>query len=180
MLIKFRHFFSVLLCQTGLSKYASMQWLLLYTYWMLYLGSLMLPGFYLCQIAARFLKPDKKTADLVGNTKMKASTNVRHIVLPCTSSARAQLIPDIIRCYSRWFYYSMCFFYSHMISVSSILNFNVHCWFHGSGSVEAGQLFLPRQKNLLLSLQGSWLEQKLSMVTYSNQHVRWAITWILV
>ncbi|KHN02770.1 DEAD-box ATP-dependent RNA helicase 7 [Glycine soja] len=52
------------------------------------------------QIALKFLKPDKKTADLVGNTKMKASTNVRHIVLPCTSSARAQLIPDIIRCYS--------------------------------------------------------------------------------
>ncbi|KAJ1423873.1 RNA-binding domain superfamily [Sesbania bispinosa] len=51
-------------------------------------------------IAAKFLKPDKKTADLVGNTKMKASTSVRHIVLPCTSSARSQLIPDIIRCYS--------------------------------------------------------------------------------
>ncbi|XP_020208765.1 DEAD-box ATP-dependent RNA helicase 7 [Cajanus cajan] len=51
-------------------------------------------------IAAKFLKPDKKTADLVGNTKMKASTNVRHIVLPCTGSARSQLIPDIIRCYS--------------------------------------------------------------------------------
>ncbi|XP_057422735.1 DEAD-box ATP-dependent RNA helicase 7 [Lotus japonicus] len=52
------------------------------------------------QIAAKFLKRDKKTADLVGNTKMKASTSVRHIVLPCTSSARSQLIPDIIRCYS--------------------------------------------------------------------------------
>ncbi|KAJ1402547.1 RNA-binding domain superfamily [Sesbania bispinosa] len=51
-------------------------------------------------IAAKFLKADKKTADLVGNTKMKASTSVRHIVLPCTSSARSQLIPDIIRCYS--------------------------------------------------------------------------------
>ncbi|KAL4288854.1 hypothetical protein HN51_057047 [Arachis hypogaea] len=51
-------------------------------------------------IAAKFLKPDKKTADLVGNTKMKASTNVRHIVLPCTTSARSRLIPDIIRCYS--------------------------------------------------------------------------------
>ncbi|XP_027936540.1 DEAD-box ATP-dependent RNA helicase 7 [Vigna unguiculata] len=51
-------------------------------------------------IAAQFLKPDKKTADLVGNTKMKASTNVRHIVLPCSASARSQLIPDIIRCYS--------------------------------------------------------------------------------
>lgn len=54
-----------------------------------------------CQIAAQFLKPDKKTADLVGNTKMKASTNVRHIVLPCSAPARSQLIPDIIRCYSR-------------------------------------------------------------------------------
>ncbi|WJX14634.1 DEAD-box ATP-dependent RNA helicase 7, variant 2 [Trifolium repens] len=51
-------------------------------------------------IAKRFLKPDKETADLVGNTKMKASTSVRHIILPCTGSARSQLIPDIIRCYS--------------------------------------------------------------------------------
>ncbi|XP_028756428.1 DEAD-box ATP-dependent RNA helicase 7-like [Neltuma alba] len=51
-------------------------------------------------ISSKFLKPDKKTVDLVGNEKMKASTNVRHIVLPCTSSARSQLIPDIIRCHS--------------------------------------------------------------------------------
>ncbi|XVF09724.1 hypothetical protein REPUB_Repub07fG0120100 [Reevesia pubescens] len=51
-------------------------------------------------IAARFLKASKKTVDLVGNEKMKASTNVRHIVLPCSKSARSQLIPDIIRCYS--------------------------------------------------------------------------------
>lgn len=55
------------------------------------------------QIAAKFLKPDKKTADLIGNEKMKASASVRHIVLPCSTSARAQLIPDIIRCYSRLF-----------------------------------------------------------------------------
>ncbi|XP_073020037.1 DEAD-box ATP-dependent RNA helicase 7-like [Primulina eburnea] len=52
------------------------------------------------KISAKFLKPGKKTADLVGNEKMKASTNVRHIVLPCSSSARTQLIPDIISCYS--------------------------------------------------------------------------------
>lgn len=52
------------------------------------------------QISSRFLKPDKKTADLVGNEKMKASTNVRHFVLPCSVSARAQVIPDIIQCYS--------------------------------------------------------------------------------
>ncbi|KAL7183924.1 hypothetical protein ACSBR2_026155 [Camellia fascicularis] len=52
------------------------------------------------QISSRFLKPDKRTVDLVGNEKMKASINVRHIIIPCSSSARAQLIPDIIRCYS--------------------------------------------------------------------------------
>ncbi|RHN81932.1 putative RNA helicase [Medicago truncatula] len=51
-------------------------------------------------IAKRFLKEDKQTADLVGNTKMKASTSVRHYILPCTGAARSQLIPDIIRCYS--------------------------------------------------------------------------------
>ncbi|XP_008812489.2 DEAD-box ATP-dependent RNA helicase 7-like [Phoenix dactylifera] len=53
------------------------------------------------KISARFLKPNKKTADLVGNEKLKASASVRHLVLPCTRQARAQLIPDIIRCYSR-------------------------------------------------------------------------------
>jgi len=31
---------------------------------------------------------------------MKASINVRHIIIPCSKSARSQLIPDIIRCYS--------------------------------------------------------------------------------
>ncbi|KAF2315728.1 hypothetical protein GH714_040260 [Hevea brasiliensis] len=51
-------------------------------------------------ISSRFLKPTKKTIDLVGNEKMKASTSVRHIVLPCFTSAIPQLIPDIIRCYS--------------------------------------------------------------------------------
>ncbi|KAI8540314.1 hypothetical protein RHMOL_Rhmol09G0253100 [Rhododendron molle] len=52
------------------------------------------------QIATRFLKPHKKTVDLVGNEKMKASIDVRHIIIPCSKSARSQLIPDIIRCYS--------------------------------------------------------------------------------
>ncbi|KAG9159707.1 hypothetical protein Leryth_017409 [Lithospermum erythrorhizon] len=52
------------------------------------------------QISRRFLKQDKKTADLVGNEKIKASISVRHIVMPCSREARPQLIPDIIRCYS--------------------------------------------------------------------------------
>jgi ATP-dependent RNA helicase DDX21 len=49
----------------------------------------------------RFLKADRKTVDLVGNEKMKASSSVKHLALPCNRAARAQLIPDIIKCYSR-------------------------------------------------------------------------------
>ncbi|XP_077235172.1 DEAD-box ATP-dependent RNA helicase 7-like [Tasmannia lanceolata] len=52
------------------------------------------------QIASKFLNSQKKTIDLVGNEKMKASTSVRHIALPCFHSVRTKLIPDIIRCYS--------------------------------------------------------------------------------
>ncbi|XP_077245714.1 DEAD-box ATP-dependent RNA helicase 7-like isoform X2 [Tasmannia lanceolata] len=52
------------------------------------------------QIASKFLSTQKKTIDLVGNEKMKASTSVRHIALPCFHLVRARLIPDIIRCYS--------------------------------------------------------------------------------
>jgi ATP-dependent RNA helicase DDX21 len=51
-------------------------------------------------ISSKFLKPNKKTIDLVGNEKMKASTSVKHFVLPCSVSARPQVIPDVIRCYS--------------------------------------------------------------------------------
>uniref|UniRef100_A0A1J3I4D4 RNA helicase n=1 Tax=Noccaea caerulescens TaxID=107243 RepID=A0A1J3I4D4_NOCCA len=51
-------------------------------------------------IAARFLKPNKKTIDLVGNDKMKASNSVRHIALPCSKQAMSRLIPDIISLYS--------------------------------------------------------------------------------
>ncbi|XP_074557880.1 DEAD-box ATP-dependent RNA helicase 7-like [Curcuma longa] len=53
------------------------------------------------EISARFLKEDKKTADLVCNEKLKASATVRHLALPCLKSTRHQIIPDIIRCYSR-------------------------------------------------------------------------------
>ncbi|KAM0916498.1 hypothetical protein ACQ4PT_010119 [Festuca glaucescens] len=52
------------------------------------------------KLSMRFLKPDKKTVDLVGNEKMKASASVRHLALPCNRAARARVIPDIIRCYS--------------------------------------------------------------------------------
>ncbi|AQK49525.1 Putative DEAD-box ATP-dependent RNA helicase family protein [Zea mays] len=60
----------------------------------------------------RFLKVDRKTVDLVGNEKLKASASVKHLALPCNKAARAQVIPDIIRCYSqdvlphRWLFFS--------------------------------------------------------------------------
>ena len=50
----------------------------------------------------RFLKVDRKTVDLVGNEKLKASASVKHLALPCNKAARAQVIPDIIRCYSQY------------------------------------------------------------------------------
>ncbi|KAL3652347.1 DEAD-box ATP-dependent RNA helicase 7 [Castilleja foliolosa] len=52
------------------------------------------------KISNKFLKAQQKTIDLVGKETNKASPSVKHYVLPCTSSARTQLIPDIIRCYS--------------------------------------------------------------------------------
>ena len=50
----------------------------------------------------RFLKGDRKTVDLVRNEKLKASASVKHLALPCNKAARAQVIPDIIRCYSQY------------------------------------------------------------------------------
>ncbi|XP_076934379.1 DEAD-box ATP-dependent RNA helicase 7-like [Bidens hawaiensis] len=51
-------------------------------------------------IASKFLKPEKKIVDLVGVQVMKASESVRHIIMPCSWSARSQVIPDIIRHHS--------------------------------------------------------------------------------
>ncbi|CAD6224173.1 unnamed protein product [Miscanthus lutarioriparius] len=55
------------------------------------------------KLSMRFLKVDRKTVDLVGNEKLKASASVKHLALPCNKAARAQVIPDIIRCYSQSF-----------------------------------------------------------------------------
>ncbi|XP_024538316.1 DEAD-box ATP-dependent RNA helicase 7 [Selaginella moellendorffii] len=51
------------------------------------------------EIATRFLKPNKKTVDLVGDEKMKASNNVKHLLLQCAYSARSQMIADVIKVY---------------------------------------------------------------------------------
>ena len=51
------------------------------------------------KIAAKFLKPSRKTVDLVGDDKMKASNSVRHLLLPGHYSMRTQLVQDVISCY---------------------------------------------------------------------------------
>ncbi|WZZ27880.1 hypothetical protein YC2023_011281 [Brassica napus] len=51
-------------------------------------------------IATRFLKQDKKTIDLVGNDKIKASNSVRPIALPCSKQSMSRLIPYTISLYS--------------------------------------------------------------------------------
>ncbi|KAG0598099.1 hypothetical protein M758_12G046000 [Ceratodon purpureus] len=50
-------------------------------------------------IAAKFLKPSRKTVDLVGDEKMKASNSVKHLLLPGHYSMRTQLVQDVISCY---------------------------------------------------------------------------------
>ena len=39
---------------------------------------------WVADVARRFLAPDRKTVDLVGNSAMKASASVRHLILHCT------------------------------------------------------------------------------------------------
>ncbi|KAL6780947.1 hypothetical protein ACKKBG_A09135 [Auxenochlorella protothecoides x Auxenochlorella symbiontica] len=51
------------------------------------------------QITTRFLKPNHATVDLVGTEKMKASTSVRHLLLPCHWSQRAEVTQDLVKCY---------------------------------------------------------------------------------
>ncbi|CAL8464893.1 g4428 [Coccomyxa elongata] len=50
-------------------------------------------------ITRRFLQPSHKLVDLVGTDKMKASTSVRHLVLPCHWSQRSVVAADLVRCY---------------------------------------------------------------------------------
>lgn len=50
-------------------------------------------------ITKRFLKPGFTTVDLVGNETMKASTSVRHLLLPCHWSQRATLVTELVKAY---------------------------------------------------------------------------------
>lgn len=82
----------------------------------------------------RFLKVDRKTVDLVGNEKLKASASVKHLALPCNKAARAQVIPDIIRCYSQYVPTKTlsschcCWFSSTLLNISFF-------WFSGGQTI---------------------------------------------
>jgi ATP-dependent RNA helicase DDX21 len=51
------------------------------------------------EITRRFLKPGFETVDLVGNETMKASTSVKHLLLPCHWSQRATIVTELVKCY---------------------------------------------------------------------------------
>ncbi|CAI5461600.1 unnamed protein product [Closterium sp. Yama58-4] len=52
------------------------------------------------KISKRFFREDKRVVDLVGGERQKASTNVRHLLMPCHTKQRFQLVADVIATYS--------------------------------------------------------------------------------
>ncbi|KAK8945515.1 DEAD-box ATP-dependent RNA helicase 7 [Platanthera guangdongensis] len=53
------------------------------------------------KVSSKFQKDSKKTVDLVSNEKMKASASVRHVIIPCSTTAMPRIIPDLVICHSR-------------------------------------------------------------------------------
>ncbi|GAB5354563.1 hypothetical protein AAMO2058_000129300 [Amorphochlora amoebiformis] len=51
------------------------------------------------KVCQKYLKPDKKMVDLVGNSKQKASKDVEHLLIFCHWSERAQVMNDVITAY---------------------------------------------------------------------------------
>jgi len=51
-------------------------------------------------VAKKYLAADKMTIDLVGNTRQEASTNVKHIAIPCHWSERGSVLGDVISVYA--------------------------------------------------------------------------------
>jgi ATP-dependent RNA helicase DDX21 len=51
------------------------------------------------QVTTKFLKPDHKVVDNVGESKMKANAAIKHMVLPCHWSQNNAMIEDLVRCY---------------------------------------------------------------------------------
>ncbi|GBF99463.1 DEAD-box ATP-dependent RNA helicase [Raphidocelis subcapitata] len=50
-------------------------------------------------ITRRFLRPGHKLVDLVGDSKIKAATTVRHLMLPAHWTQRAALVTDLVKCW---------------------------------------------------------------------------------
>ena len=50
-------------------------------------------------VKRRFLKQNHVTVDLVGSDVMKASTSVRHMLLPSHWSQRSSLVSELVKCY---------------------------------------------------------------------------------
>lgn len=107
---------------------------------------------------------------------MKASIDVRHIIIPCSKSARSQLIPDIIRCYSRSVISNV-----QCLLLSTTFRHSLYChWLillisplGMVDSVEGALLFSLRQRILLLNLLTYYLEHVLCMGTFSKLSVRY-------
>jgi len=51
------------------------------------------------QVTTKFLKPDHKVVDNVGESKMKANAAIKHMVLPCHWSQNNAMVEDLVRCY---------------------------------------------------------------------------------
>lgn len=49
----------------------------------------------------RFMKSDYKRIDLVGNAKNRTNQNIRHIAMPSSYQARADIIGDVVNVYGR-------------------------------------------------------------------------------
>ncbi|KAI8357901.1 P-loop containing nucleoside triphosphate hydrolase protein [Choanephora cucurbitarum] len=49
----------------------------------------------------RFLKEDYERIDLIGNAKNRTNTNIRHIAMPSSYHARADIIGDVVNVYGR-------------------------------------------------------------------------------
>ncbi|KAI9309115.1 P-loop containing nucleoside triphosphate hydrolase protein [Cunninghamella echinulata] len=49
----------------------------------------------------RFLKPDYTRIDLIGNAKNRTNTNIRHIAMPSSYMARADIIGDVVNVYGK-------------------------------------------------------------------------------
>ena len=53
------------------------------------------------QTIGKYMKPDRITVDLIGNSKMKASDSVKHLSIPSRWQNRAEILGDILTVYGK-------------------------------------------------------------------------------